>query len=51
MRLVGEEDYMELGAMCVLEDSGDAVQHPRGDAAFHLQPVLDGLAFHAVAGA
>jgi hypothetical protein len=40
--------YLEFGRVCILDDSSEAVQHPRGDIALHLQPVLDGLAFHAV---
>ncbi len=40
--------YLEFGRVCILDDSSEAVQHPRGDAALHLQPVLDGLAFHTV---
>lgn len=40
--------YLELGRMCVLDDSSEAVQHPRGDAALHLQSVLDSLALHTV---
>lgn len=40
--------YLEFGRVCILDDSSEAVQHPRGDAALHLQPVLDSLAFHTV---
>lgn len=37
---------LELGRVGVLDDSSEAVQDPRGDAAPHLHLVLDTLALH-----
>ena len=49
-RMCDASIYLELSGMGILDDPCQAIQHPRGDAALHLQLVQDGLASRILAG-